>query len=237
MKRPSLISVLDADPEMGAGLDGDAREIARRHVVVTLQRLPTGSLAARLPEHATIPPAVGLLVLDGVITRDLHLANRSTTELLGQGDIIRPWDDDATRGSGTVRASWTVLEPASAVVLDRRFAAIAGRWPSILDVLVQRMVRRSRQVSMQCTIAQVPRIDARILTLMWMLADRWGRVTPQGVHVPLELTHETIAKLVAARRPSVTTAIGILTKQGDLQRHDHGWLLHGDPHTTLPELL
>ena len=29
--------------------------------------------------------------------------------------------------------------------------------------------------------------------LLWYLAERWGRVTPDGVIVPLRLTHETLA--------------------------------------------
>ena len=90
---------------------------------------------------------------------------------------------------------------------------------------------------MQRAIAQVPRVDARVLVLLWLLADRWGRVSPQGVRVPLSLTHETIGKLVGARRPSVTTALGVLTRRGLVERTDSGWLLHGDPQEALPELL
>jgi DNA-binding GntR family transcriptional regulator len=66
--------------------------------------------------------------------------------------------------------------------------------------------------------------------LLWYLADRWGRVTPDGVIVPLRLTHETLARLVGAQRPSVTTAIRQLEEEGHLRRTpDRLWLLCGDP--------
>jgi predicted GNAT family acetyltransferase len=32
-------------------------------------------------------------------------------------------------------------------------------------------------------IAHYPRIDRRLLMLMWHLADRWGRVTPNGIRI------------------------------------------------------
>jgi CRP-like cAMP-binding protein len=234
-QRP-LISILDADPELGAGLTGEARELARRHAVATVYAFPTGPLDMAVP-NGDGAPAVGLLILDGLITRDVELAKRSTTELLGQGDIVRPWDDEQSLDPLPGHVAWSVLEPARVAVLDRRFAAVAGRWPTMLDTLVGRTVRRSRSLSVQRAIAQVPRVDARVLVLLWLLADRWGRVSPQGVRVPLSLTHETIGKLVGARRPSVTTALGVLSRRGLVERTDQGWLLHGDPQEALPELL
>lgn len=233
-QRP-LISILDADPELGAGLDGEARELARRHAVAAVHALPSGALDFPAPSENGL--ALGLLVLDGLITRDVELAKRSTTELLGQGDVVRPWDDELSLDPLPGRVTWSVLEPARVAVLDRRFAAVAGRWPTMLETLIGRTVRRSRQLSVQRAIAQVPRVDARVLVLLWLLADRWGRVSPQGVRVPLALTHETIGKLVGARRPSVTTALGVLSRRGLVERTDVGWLLHGDPQDALPELL
>ena len=41
-----LISILDADPELGAGLSGDARDLARRHAVAVVHALPTGPFAS-----------------------------------------------------------------------------------------------------------------------------------------------------------------------------------------------
>src|SRR5919197_1066233 len=69
-----------------------------------------------------------------------------------------------------------------------------------------------------------------LLALMWCLAERWGRVVPGGVVVSLRLPHRTLAGMVGARRPSVTTALGQLMARGDIERRpDGGWLLHGDP--------
>ena len=57
-------------------------------------------------------------------------------------------------------------------------------------------------------IAHLTRVDDRLLALLWCLAERWGRVVPDGVLVSLRLSHRTLAGMVGARRPSVTTALG-----------------------------
>lgn len=236
MSGRTLVSVIDVDPELAVGLDDESRELARRHAVAVVHTLTPGVLEISI-NGATAQPALGLLILEGLVTRDVELAGRSTTELLGPGDLIRPWDDETSLEPlpGSVR--WGVLEPGRAAVLDRRFAAVAGRWPSMLDTVVSRSMRRSRSLAVQRAIAQVPRVDARVLVLLWQLADRFGKVGPQGVRVPLQLTHETIGKLVGARRPSVTTALGVLARRGLVERIEGGWLLHGDPADSLPDLL
>ena len=73
--------------------------------------------------------------------------------------------------------------------------------------------------------------------LLWTLAERWGRVGPHGVRLPLSLPHRTLATLVGARRPSVTTALTGLARAGLVERVRDGWLLHGDPAEVLPERL
>lgn len=231
------MSIIDADPDLAQGLDAESRELARRHAAAIVHTLSPGPMDFQSPNGDTAHPAIGLLVLDGLVTREVELAGRATTELLGTGDLIRPWDDEYSLEPLPGSVSWAVLEPARVAVLDRRFAAVAGRWPSVLECLVQRTQRRARQLSVQRAIAQVPRVDARVLVLLWTLADRYGRVTPDGVRVPLMLTHETIGKLVGARRPSVTTALGVLGRQRLVERTEWGWLLHGDPEEALADLL
>src|SRR5262249_41472526 len=59
---------------------------------------------------------------------------------------------------------------------------------------------------------------------------RFGRRRGGVVVVPLDLTHETLSLLAGARRPSVTTALGGLARQGSLTKNGTGeWVLHGPP--------
>ena len=108
---------------------------------------------------------------------------------------------------------------------------------ALASALHARHVRRVRALAFQRAIAQLPRVDDRMIVLLWALAERWGRVGPDGVRVPVGLPHRTLATLVGARRPSVTTALTGLAREGLVERIEGGWLLHGDPDEVLAERL
>jgi CRP-like cAMP-binding protein len=66
----------------------------------------------------------------------------------------------------------------------------------------------------------------RLRTLFTHLADRWGRVTPDGVLLPLLLTHTVIAQLTGLRRPSVSLSLAELERTGEIVRLARDrWLL------------
>jgi CRP/FNR family transcriptional regulator, cyclic AMP receptor protein len=65
-----------------------------------------------------------------------------------------------------------------------------------------------------------------VLLLFWLLAQRWGAVTREGVLVKVPLTHELLATLIGSRRPTVTIAVQKLARDQLLIRHDKDrWLL------------
>jgi CRP/FNR family transcriptional regulator, cyclic AMP receptor protein len=232
----ATIALLDTEPELGEGLNPQEREAAARVLTVPTRVLDPGPWDPN-EGLAGVAPVVGLLVVDGIVTRDLVFAGRTTTELLGAGDLLRPWDDDHQFEALPFSVSWHVHVTARVAVLDTRVALAAGRWPPIARAIGARHVRRARTLSFQRAISQMPRVEDRVLVLLWTLAERWGRVGPQGVRLPLSLPHRTLATLVGARRPSVTTAVTGLTRAGLVARTDEGWLLHGDPAEILKERL
>jgi hypothetical protein len=232
----SLIPVLRADPELAEGLSPAELDAAVRVVALHARALEPGPWDPEA-EQWPVPPTLGLLVLQGVITRDIVFAGRTTTELIGAGDVLRPWEDDVQFDSLPFAATWHVHEPARLALLDARFALASARWPVLAAAISRRHVRRARSLAFQLAIAQLPRVDDRLLVLLWALAERWGRVSPQGVRLALALPHRTLATLVGARRPSVTTALSGLARDGLVERTDEGWLLHGDPAEVFPRRL
>jgi CRP/FNR family cyclic AMP-dependent transcriptional regulator len=227
-RRAAGIRLIEAQPDLADGLDAEQSALARRHVVAVLDTvepgpwIPTG--------YDPQPGSIGLLVIDGVVARDLKIAGRWCSELLGPGDLLRPWDhEDGESESIASTSAWNVLERTRFAVLDERFARVACRWPQLMASLVSRTLRRSRWMAIMLAISNLTRVDERVIALLWHLADRWGRVTPAGVVVPVPLTHEMIGKLVGAHRPSVTSALGELQRSGALTRGEDGWVLHGEP--------
>jgi len=57
-----------------------------------------------------------------------------------------------------------------------------------------------------------------------------------GLLVPLHLTHSVLADLVAARRPTVSTSLEDLARQGVVLNQSRGWLLTGEPPGELLEV-
>jgi hypothetical protein len=234
------VSVIDVDPDLAEGLPPAERDAASRRLVAPAFDVPAGSWSPdeRLDltserQHHTL----GILIVDGLLTRAITLEGRTTGELLGTGDVLRPWDGEDQPPQVSLTVSWWVHAPTRMAVLDRRFVTAATRWPTVIEEIAERAVRRSHALGLQLALGQVPRIEGRLLLLFWRLSERWGRVTPDGILVPLRLTHETLAALVAARRPSVTSALGRLAECGLVERRDGGWLLHRSAAEHLAEYL
>src|SRR5690349_24973129 len=104
------------------------------------------------------------------------------------------------------------------------------RFPEITAALFDRLSERSLRLATTQAISQLTRVDRRLKALFWHLAERWGRVSGDGVIVPLAFTHRLLGELVGARRPTVSSALSELTERGELvRRPDGAWLLRGDP--------
>jgi hypothetical protein len=207
----------------GAGMD------ARRRLTAPVLRIRRGRWAVpdTLREHQE--HWLGLLIADGLMIRTVRVGGLECSELLGPGDLIRPWDGDDDLAPLAAGVSWRVVDDARIAVLDDTFTRMTCLWPAVASALMERGLRRSRSLAVQLAIAQARRADTRLLALFWHLADRWGRVTPDGVIVDLELTHGLLSRLTSLRRPTVTATLKQLRESGELVRlSQSSWLLRAD---------
>jgi hypothetical protein len=173
---------------------------------------------------------LGLLISDGVLAREVVLGDTVSTELLGPGDILRPWHVEGPPHLLEVTIRWNALSAVRLGLLDRRAATTLCRYPEIGAVIVDRLSERAQRLAITQAISQLNRVDRRLLALFWHLAERWGRVAREGIAVPLVLSHRLIGELVGARRPTVSTALADLARDRQLVRRDDGtWLLTGEP--------
>ena len=161
----------------------------------------------------------------------MAMGDEAHLEVLGKGDFLRPWVHLDPEGSVPAELCWQAFEDTSVAVLDERFAAAVSPWPEVAAALMHRLVLRARHLTLQLAMVGVERIDERLLITLWHFADRWGRVTPDGVVVDLALTHACLAEVIRAARPSLSTAVSDLRRRGALsvERGSGRWVLHGDP--------
>ena len=206
------VRLLDVAPALGEGLSSREVKEARRLAVAPVITVSAGQWNADdLCRDHRACRVFGCMVVDGLITHDLVLGDRSATYLVGRGDIIAP--GAPTTAALAVTRRFGVADDTRLALLDDAIPAVARRWPSILGRLLVRAQRQLERVAVQQLISQLPRAEQRIVALLWHLADRWGRAERDGVVLPLTLGHEAIAQLVGGRRPTVSAALGGLTER------------------------
>ena len=222
----SRVLVLDADADLAAAVPEARREravaaspAATAHVEAGLWG--TGHVSG-LPEDG-----FGLLLLEGFLIRGVGVDGRFGAEMLGTGDLLRPWQHDGEDASLPLELTWRIVLPLRMAVLDLAWATRMAAFPEVGAALAGRALARSRRLASLMAIVQQPRLDQRLSLLFWELADRHGRVHPDGVHIDLPLTHEILGHLVAARRPSVSSALSRLAAAGTIARSGRGWVLRG----------
>jgi CRP/FNR family transcriptional regulator, cyclic AMP receptor protein len=226
---PGVISLIDADPDLGDLLDEQDAERARREALARVKRLSPGEWDAPAA-HEQAEHHRGFLIVDGLLSRTVDVLGRHCVELLGHGDVMRPWQWDEAGSHVRAEIGWQVLEPTRLAVLDHQLVLRIVPWPQLGLELFNRGTRRAHHLAVALAIAHHQRVGDRLLLTLWHLAERWGRVHPDGIVVPLPLGHQRLADLVGAQRQSVTTAMGQLTRDGSVSRRDNGdWVLHGDP--------
>jgi hypothetical protein len=227
-----FVHVLVADPDLADGLRGERLEKAIQDCVARIYRFEAGDWSPPAAS-ADVRDGLGLLILEGMLVRRVGETGRIGSELLGEDDVVRPWEGEDDDSPGGQKGRWSVLRGGRFAVLDRDFTVRACGHPEMISALVGRAIRRSRFMVVTMAILHQPRVDIRLHMLLWELAERWGHVHPDGVHLPMRLTHAMLGELVAARRPTVTKALGgLATRSVAAWTGDH-WLLTGQPPSEL----
>jgi CRP/FNR family cyclic AMP-dependent transcriptional regulator len=221
-----LVSVLEVDPALAELVPSEQRAQARQATAAATIAFETGGWQPPISVEQ-IRGGYGLLLLEGLLLRRAGIEGRHSAELLGAGDLLRPWQ----HGGGStldIEWSWRVVTPARCAVLDALWTQRAAAYPQIGAELAGRALGRSMRLATTMAIAQQPRLDERLWMLFWELADRYGKVHSDGVHLELPLTHEVLSHMVGARRPSVSGALTRLADEGRVRRDGRRWVLNGE---------
>lgn len=216
--------LFETEPDLIRFLGPEESEQARE------TELPVHSLGkgvADIKELFEHTGAFGGLVLEGMLLQSLRLGSHAGLRLLGAGDVLSL--TQAPRSILVVESTCRATVPTRLALLEREMLMAVRRWPQIAAGLHAHAGEQSERLVTQLMICQLPRVDERIVALMWLLAESWGQVTPHGTLLPISLTHAALGGLIGARRPTVTLALGNLTSAGVIRRQPKGWLLLRSP--------
>ncbi|HEY3728804.1 MAG TPA: Crp/Fnr family transcriptional regulator [Solirubrobacteraceae bacterium] len=220
----TTVRLLEAEPDLGSFLTADERELAAR-VAVPVRTVGSGDVDvdALLDEAG----AFAAIVLDGMLLRRVLIGEQSALRLLGPGDIIGALG--SARSSLLVQGGHRASARTQLALLDEHAMLMIERFPALVIGLQRKMADQHERLATQLVICQLPRVEDRVLAMMWLLAESWGRVTTSGTILPLAMTHDALGELIGAKRPTVTLALRELGQRGALVRQDRGWLLLEPP--------
>jgi hypothetical protein len=225
---PGTVRLLEVLPQLGDDLVPEQARLAQRAIVAPVLHVARGtwerSELACQPHHP-----FGAVVVSGLLTRHVDIGGYPGIDLYGPGDLLPV--HDLRRATLPCGDAWSVPAHTELAVLDDRMLVAARRWPRLVSALFAQLQEQYDRLLLQLVIAEQPRVEDRLLLLFWQLADRFGKVTADGIVIRLALTHEALGRLIGARRPTVTLALRMLAERGALvRRADRSWLV-----TELPE--
>ena len=227
--------LLDADDELADEFDVRGRVAVRQLATARVLQVGVGNCDLSswfdIARHGP-----GLLILDGLIAFETRTGDRVAAELLGAGDLLQaptlPTDDILERS-----CHWRALRPTRLALLDEDFVDRVRPFPQVVRALLSRACRRTAELDVLRAITSQPRLEVRLVLLLWHLAARWGKVEPAAVRLSLPLTHRLLGQLVAAERPSVSHALKRLAQAGLVSGPADDLHLHGTLDDQLESLL
>lgn len=225
MRKAHVVQLLECDPELAEGLAEEERAIAEQVLPV---RVVTLSKGAWHPDVTPPEPGhLGYLIVKGLLVRRIEVARGASIELLGRGEVLRPWQEDT---SSFCKSSWEAVESTTVAQLSSHLTRCLCQWPALVSNLLDRGIRRSRALAADAAAANIIGLEERLLMALWQLAETWGEARADGIHLSIRLPHRLLAELMGARRPSVTSALAELRSAGRISSASNGVLiLHGDP--------
>ncbi|MCB0869599.1 MAG: Crp/Fnr family transcriptional regulator [Solirubrobacterales bacterium] len=215
------VRLLDAEPSLARGIERRILDQARESLIAEVRRVEPGEWeeARKVPSS---PLFLGYLILEGAFTREIMVSGRPSLELLGPGDLIRPWVVPRALEVMHVTDEWSLISTGHVAIINEDFHQQAQEFPSILTVLMDRVVARARWLGFQVALSQLTRIDHRLLLTFRYVAERWGVESPRGVRIPIRLSHRNLAAMIGARRPKVSTALTALSEKGLIEQDKDG---------------
>jgi CRP/FNR family cyclic AMP-dependent transcriptional regulator len=222
--RTTEVRLGDIDPDAVRSVSEGERHLAGRVELPALDLHP-----GPFDPHELLSAAGAAwgVVSSGMIDRRIYVAGQVALHIVGPGAIIAAHSTSSP--ALITHSQWTVAVPVRLVLLGNRYQQAAARWPQLQLHILSRFAEQNEQLAAQLALCQMPRVEDRLLTMLWLLAEQWGKVTSAGTLLPVRITHEALGAMVGARRPTVTLALSELAHSAAVLQRPSGWLLLKPP--------
>jgi CRP/FNR family cyclic AMP-dependent transcriptional regulator len=162
-----------------------------------------------------------------MVIRSARIGDQVAMRVLGPAAVIPAFAGPASEVFAV--SQWSMAADGCMAIVGEEFLVAARRWPQLYVNLLGRIAEQTEQTATQLALCQLPRVEDRLLAMLWLLTESWGKVTSAGTLLPLHFTHEGLGAMVGARRSTVTLALVKLAERGAVVQRDGGWLLVEPP--------
>ena len=136
----------------------------------------------------------------------------SLLAILGPGEII---GELTLFDPGPRSTTATAVSSASMLSLDHAdLMAVLDTSPEVAKHMLSALAQRLRRTNESLSDLVFSDVPGRVAKSLLDLADRFGTVTDNGVHVPHDLTQEELAQLVGASRETVNKSLADFVSRG-----------------------
>src|SRR6266511_2910577 len=152
------VRIFEADPRLLATVPTEAQR-RLRGVTVPVRVLKPGPWVPRMRAGE---PALGFLVLEGVISLQTDLFGRTAVEIMGPGDPMLP-GEESDPGILSFESRWRVVTKSRLAVLAPSFKAKLRVMPDVTEALMRRTRESARALRRQHAIVGIPDVAQRLL--------------------------------------------------------------------------
>lgn len=136
----------------------------------------------------------------------------SLLAILGPGEII---GELTLFDPGPRSTTATAVSSASLLSLDHAdLMSVLDTSPEVAKHMLRALAQRLRRTNESLSDLVFSDVPGRVAKSLLDLADRFGTVTDNGVHVPHDLTQEELAQLVGASRETVNKSLADFVSRG-----------------------
>ncbi len=149
----AVVRVLEVDPGLAESLDAEQLANAVPRSIARTATVAQGPWWYEPPPDQE-PGMLGLLVLEGVLLRELTVDACTRSSSSGPATSSAPWTYEGDSAPVTAKATWQVIEPLRIALLDRRFALRMAPWPEISAALLDREAERTCSAIVELAVRQ-----------------------------------------------------------------------------------
>lgn len=216
----TYVRLLEAFHELAPDL---APEVRRRVIAPAVRLEPGPFTLAEAVAAADVRGDVGVTVIvDGLVSAVRTVGPRAVRRLHGPGELLE-------LGEGAVGRTLDARRPTTLALLDARIEAAVHRYPRLVQGLMRLGTAQATLAELFAAAGQLPRVEDRLLAALTSFAERWGRVTADGIVLELAVSHEELGELIGAARPTVSIGLQQLREQGRVLPLPEGFLLPHPP--------